>query len=312
MKIITLEKWEDYTRLIREEFSGNHWIFRGQSDQNWPLMCGLQRLYTRRIGEIEKELLRKYKNGISLHDQAKLPEDSLGLLAHMQHYGGPTRLLDFTESAYIAAFFAYESIPKFISFNDSDCIAIWILNSSWLKVETHNKLLNDNEFLSKLKERTNIDYEVYKTRRQALMDAGTEDQVKESERNFFVVLEEKIFKHFGDFFIDSTHKTGIIYPVKPSTLTRRFHIQQGVFLCSSCLDSDFMETLSGYNGNNDNIIKVLLPKSQRELALRDSYRTNITREHLFPGIDGFAQSILNSIQLPEEMNASRANTLLTE
>ena len=36
----------------------------------------------------------------------------LDWLALMQHYGTPTRLLDFTRSPYVACFFAIEKLPK--------------------------------------------------------------------------------------------------------------------------------------------------------------------------------------------------------
>jgi len=215
--------------------------------------------------------------------------------AEYAHYGSPTRLLDFTESAYIAAFFAYEDTPKFIPFNETEFIAIWIINASWLKIETINKLLNDDEFLIKLKERTEIDYEAFKQQKKSRLDMGLEKEVKELEERFFDVLEQNIIKYFGDFFIDSNHKTNIIYPIKPSTLTMRFHIQQGMFLCSTNLDSSFMEALESYSEYSNNVFLVLLPKNERGDAFRDFCRTNITREHLFPGLDGFAQSLLNSI-----------------
>jgi hypothetical protein len=54
MKTITLEKWAEYLKLIRDDYGENGlWIFRGQSDQNWRLISSLQRLSTPRIRDIE-------------------------------------------------------------------------------------------------------------------------------------------------------------------------------------------------------------------------------------------------------------------
>ena len=48
------------------------------------------------------------------------PDDDFQWLALMQHHGAPTRLLDFTWSPYVAAFFALERAT-------SDA-AVWALN----------------------------------------------------------------------------------------------------------------------------------------------------------------------------------------
>ena len=41
-----------------------------------------------------------------------VPANRLEWLALMQHYGTPTRLLDFTRSPYVACYFALEELPR--------------------------------------------------------------------------------------------------------------------------------------------------------------------------------------------------------
>lgn len=87
------------------------WIFRGQSYSGWRLETSLERSYKRVLPSIpiiqcEKNILLRFKRGAHLV-ASHLPaqRNTLEWLAFIQHYGGPTRLLDFTKSFYIAAFF---------------------------------------------------------------------------------------------------------------------------------------------------------------------------------------------------------------
>ena len=52
----------------------------------------------------------------------------------MQHHGAPTRLLDFTYSVYVAAYFALENA-------DSDGCAVWAVNGPWTLDRARNALL---------------------------------------------------------------------------------------------------------------------------------------------------------------------------
>ncbi|MBI4693261.1 MAG: FRG domain-containing protein [Gammaproteobacteria bacterium] len=112
MKVIRLECWADFVSHT-DALAG--WAFRGETSAQWPLMSSLTRRLRTYCGEVELWPLReeralrvfRRKAHIYLHDSAVL-DDSLRCLGLMQHHGAPTRLLDFTKSPYIAAFFALE------------------------------------------------------------------------------------------------------------------------------------------------------------------------------------------------------------
>ena len=89
----------------KSEFSGQVW-WRGQRDYAWPLQPSLfrtQKEYDERSG-----VLRFQQRAVSRHRDVPLASDRSNWLFLMQHYRLPTRLLDWTESPLIAAFFACE------------------------------------------------------------------------------------------------------------------------------------------------------------------------------------------------------------
>lgn len=97
---------------------GPHW-FRGHADAEWKLQPNYDRL-KKPMGEIE--LLGKFRQNANLllQQAPALPLD-FGWMFLMQHYGVPTRLLDWTESPLVALYFAVED-------KKSKCDgALWIL-----------------------------------------------------------------------------------------------------------------------------------------------------------------------------------------
>lgn len=94
-------------------------------------------------------------------------------------------------------------------------------------------------------------------------------------------------------FYTSSHK--FVSPENPFRLNRRLMIQQGAFLCPGDLSVSFIENLAAMNGWHDpqNIVKLRLePKPCfREQAMEELYQMNVSRATLFPGLDGFAQSL---------------------
>jgi hypothetical protein len=113
-KIFRLESWDAFLKLITSPPYSN-WAFRGERDERWPLYSSLSRYFqnfnvaTEAWSGQEDRILRVFKRKAhQFLDKPPDPDDDFQWLALMQHHGAPTRLIDFTWSPYVAAFFALE------------------------------------------------------------------------------------------------------------------------------------------------------------------------------------------------------------
>jgi hypothetical protein len=96
--------------------------FRGQSQADWPLQPRFHREEFARVNEDDFRFEFKHKAGPFLVGQALRPQTEWDWYFLMQHYGLPTRLLDWTEGSLVALFFAVQN-------NDpEDNPAVWLLN----------------------------------------------------------------------------------------------------------------------------------------------------------------------------------------
>lgn len=132
------ESWNDFKAHFQDKlFSGQpftrgRYLFRGHSDPGWKLTPTFDRMFAslrkeKRL-QISEELLALFKRaleGFEVPSEARASDTML--LALGQHYGLPTRLLDWTESPYIAAFFAFNRSVLWGAHDQR--IVIWVLDS---------------------------------------------------------------------------------------------------------------------------------------------------------------------------------------
>ena len=113
--------WEEFVQHASIRDIGNPiyptFIYRGQTDDSWPLSPSLARqainarLSTQQTIALELAALRQFQELAHLYLPPSTipPEGDLGAWwMLMQHYGVPTRVLDWTESPFVALYFAVQ------------------------------------------------------------------------------------------------------------------------------------------------------------------------------------------------------------
>jgi hypothetical protein len=257
------------------------WIYRGQDDARYTLSTSLERRILDKVRDrytpkqllaLEHTLTKKFMRGASIYYTNTLaPTNTLSWWAEMQHYGMPTRLLDFTWSPYVASFFAVEDGKK-------ECDrAIWALHldSGQANMTIHQSQIVDfiiQEFGDTVEKQTIYSGDFWDD--ETLVAA------------FLKAAQAKQFR-------------AIIY-VATDHMNRRMQGQQGVFVMPSRIDLSFMECLAE-PGKDERAasagrIKIVLPSISRRDVLSDLLRMNITRMSLFPGLESFARTLGDSLE----------------
>ena len=111
------------------------WAFRGLPDGSWLLKPSLEREVIDRLGceparmsRVEADLLREFRRHYRRYSTSVPDEqDMMEWWSIMQHYGAPTRLLDFSYSFWIGAHFAVDDLDP----SRTRTCAIWAFDCRW-------------------------------------------------------------------------------------------------------------------------------------------------------------------------------------
>lgn len=244
--------------------------FRGHADSSWPLKPTIERIRPEKIDpifeswyrNIEKESVPFFNRAIDIFSVSSNlgigRTNKLEWLAIMQHYGAATRLLDFSSSPFIAAFFAISDVFRLCDINRKNKeICIWAF--SLADIDRKNC-----ELLEIKKD------DPFKT-------------TKEIYNNFDLNIEQPT-KIIGFSFLERA--------------IERSYMQKAGFLFSMDEKSNFEGLLGQYSTDEEICIKKLILKTEFRddiaHALQDMMNMNISFTTLFPGtgIDGYSKDIL--------------------
>lgn len=283
----TMDKWNDiisFNQLFLTNF-----VFRGQCNSSWKLQSSLHRLVENCLPAYidknipifyEQKMIREFQYKFPLYDSTKHINkgNSIEWLTLMQHYGAPTRLIDFSRSIFIALYFALDGGAQ----NDS---IIWAVNKNSVRSAYTAAYCKEHD-----------------------CNSVSEDSLNKYIRDIANKAIGRVLP------IDEKQ---LILPIYPEIVNERISIQQGLFLMSNDLRNDFDSVLFSFLDVSDNIIKIeptgLLNLSYHEQAkhglknlvmfkfiipVRFKWQLtqlltqmNITAETLYPGLSGMAKSL---------------------
>ena len=148
IRYLSYGSWRELKRDLLTElfedgvFRSERYLFRGMGSADWKLAPAFDRRFGY-LGPGERlrvwdDLIEQWRRGCLEHGhireaagravtQHEVAQQQVTLWALGQHYGLPTRLLDWSTSPYIAAFFAFKECLERLPHRYSD-VALWVLH----------------------------------------------------------------------------------------------------------------------------------------------------------------------------------------
>ncbi|MGQ7938243.1 FRG domain-containing protein [Paraburkholderia sp. D1E] len=235
----------------------NPYVFRGQADAAWKIESTLERLLGNGWSadlarKCEDHSLNSFKSKYRIYCGGEhRPESKLAWLSVMQHYGVPTRLIDFTTSPYIALYFALESYDP----RSGRDFSIFYLN------------------YSDLMERS-IDY----IRARDRMFNETRVSINEKQDEIFETVIDR-------------YSYDIAWVSEPVEANVRIDRQMGTFLISGGLNRRAMEIISSDVYDGVDMAKIVIPASLYEGAVVALRKMGINSKTIYGDLGGLAKSI---------------------
>jgi hypothetical protein len=261
MRTTKITSTADLIKVLNE--LPNNYAFRGHSDSDWILEASLERMlgeehYAERAVIFENRALSYFMSKFSIYNRTESePMSKLSWLALMQHHGVPTRLLDFTESPYVALYFALEAYRP----NDRKDMAVFAVDYSSL-MDTSISMIRsiDNTF----------------------------NETRESIQK----ASDKVFDQIVD---GNSHN--VLWITEPAKLNVRIDRQTGTFLISGNVQRRIGELIESDSYKLCNIDKYVISYNLYPSIYALLRKMNITAKSLYGDLNGLAQAIKMELQV---------------
>lgn len=240
----------------------NCFVFRGQANADWSMTSSLERLIgpdwdATKANKLEEFSLAEFKSRFHLYDtENRHPESKLSWLAAMQHYGVPTRLIDFTTSPYVALYFALES---FSPTHRSD-FSVFAIDYSATMKRSFERLRNEVPDFHE-----------------------THDSLRGQQ--------DKVYQNIVDL-----QARDVIWISEPSVLNRRLDKQAGCFLLSGNRSRRPTDVLTDDIYGGVTFTQYRIDAALYEIVFALLRKLNINSRTLYGDLDGLGRSIRMELQ----------------
>ena len=241
----------------------NGFIYRGHANASWSLESSLERIVgekwsSEEARKFEEYSISQFQSKFHLYDKENLqPESKLAWLSIMQHYGVPTRLLDFTESPYVALYFALE----FYNPSMKDDFSIFAIDYG--------------EIMDK-----------------SISSIGSRDSGFKESQDSIYEKRDVVFDDVVDRF-----SYDIAWIAEPRRLNVRLDRQAGSFLLSGNRAMKIEDVLNSDLYGNAQMYKYVIKGGLYQNAYALLRKMNITSKSLYGDLDGLARHIKMQMQV---------------
>lgn len=270
------------------------WIFRGHKRASYPLQPSIERVSACDWAEAEYRILREFQSKARMHmDPIQLPpvHHKLGWLAIIQHYGAPTRLLDFTYSPYVALYFALRNREK----GESDYAEVWAFDAAALREQARNKGWEAGKETERQKGKS--------PKRRPPLSMNPADtlsalQLAQEEDEHWDVLIRRTLRPCGTRR-EHFNSSGFVAVALPPLQNPRLSSQQGVFLLNGAEALSFELSLQSMMQGVEQpwYKRFRVPEKSLDEMEEQLFQLNIHDLSLFPDVEGLAGFVRQKIRL---------------
>lgn len=214
-KVFVVQNLTEYIQVITEFNQEGHFLLsRGQKDCTFDLVPSVFRYKTYEMQE--KELVDKFIRNASFYDKTILSKSKESVTAYAQHYGLPTKYLDFTEAHLLSLFFALEEFD----YKDKPSVVYFVATE-----EYHNDIIKTQDpFFDFSDEKSVNHYRDRYSNKDVFIKLEDSNERIHFQKGYFLKTETKLSDNIKTMLKEYTYCVLIPQEVKETLFNELFNI----------------------------------------------------------------------------------------